>query len=72
MLIVIAFLIATAANAEPLPPEPAEDRCDMPDRLERQPDERLLRARAEQQMSDDTEAGRSLPAGLERDIRLLH
>jgi hypothetical protein len=43
----------------------------MPDRLERQPDERLLRARAEQQMPDDAEARRSLPAGLERVIRLL-
>jgi hypothetical protein len=38
MLIVIALLIATAATAE--------DRCGMPDRLERHPDERLLRARA--------------------------
>jgi len=38
----------------------------MPDRLERHPDERLLRARAEQQMPDDAEARRSLPAGLER------
>jgi hypothetical protein len=58
MLIVIALLIATAATAE--------DRCGMPDQLERHPDERLLRARAEQQMPDDADARRSLPAGLER------
>jgi hypothetical protein len=43
----------------------------MSDRLERRPDEWLLRARAEQQMPDDTEARRLLPAGLERVIRLL-
>src|SRR5262249_43946226 len=49
----------------------AEDRCGMPDRLERQLDERLLRARAKQQMPDDAEARRSLPSGLERFIRLL-
>jgi hypothetical protein len=47
------------------------NRMLMPDRLERQPDERLLRARAEQQMPDDAEARRPLPTGLERVIQLL-
>ena len=72
MLIVIALLIATAANAEPLPPQPQpKTGAICPTGWNASPTSGYCVPGPNKQMPDDAEARCSLPAGLERVIRLL-